>query len=127
MAGLLCRTSTGAIAAQSSRQVWIRHGLRTGGGSRTPRAGDRGASFIYTVNVDGTEIRRVTTPTTDSTKTTDLSPAWSPDGRWIAFQREHGCVSLLYCIGSWDIFVTRADGTDLRKVTTDGNSVRPSW
>ena len=90
-------------------------------------AGDRGASFIYTVNVDGTEIRRVTTPTTDSTKTTDLSPAWSPDGRWIAFQREHGCVSLLYCIGSWDIFVTRADGTDLRKVTTDGNSVRPSW
>ena len=92
-------------------------------------AGGYGASFIYTVNVDGTDRRRVTTEMAESPGTTDLSPVWSPDGNWIAFQREyHVCSGRERgCNGFYDIFVTRGDGSDLRKVTTDGASVRPSW
>ena len=109
------------VVASGSYPAWSPDGRRI-----AYAAGDRGARFIYTVNVDGTDVRRIT-EITDSTKVTDESPAWSPDGGWIAFQRQHGCVSLVYCIGAWDIFVTRADGTDLRQVTTNGKSVRPSW
>ena len=92
-------------------------------------AGGYAESFIYTVNVDGTDRRRVTTEMAESPGTTDLSPAWSPDGQWIAFQREYQVCSgrERSCKGFYDIFITRADGTDLRKVTTDGASVRPSW
>ena len=92
-------------------------------------AGVPDTTFIYTVNADGSDVRRITTEMTNSPTTGDLSPVWSPDGHWIAFQRAYrlGCVNPLYCVATWDIFVTRSDGTDLRKVTTDGKSVRPSW
>jgi TolB protein len=109
------------VVASGSFPAWSPDGRRI-----AYAAGDFGSRFIYTVNVDGTDARRIT-EMTDSTKITDESPAWSPDGRWIAFQREHGCVSLVYCIGAWDIFLTRVNGTDLRQVTTNGKSVRPSW
>ena len=91
--------------------------------------GTYGASFIYLVNVDGTDRRQVTTDMAESPSTTDLSPAWSPDGRWIAFQREYEVCSgqARSCKGFYDVFVVRADGTGLRQVTTDGGSVRPSW
>ena len=110
-----------SVVASGSYPAWSPDGRRI-----AYVAGDRGARFIYTAKVDGTDVRQLT-QITDSTKITDESPAWSPDGRWIAFQREYGCVSLIYCIGAWDIFVTRSDGTDLRKVTTNGKSVKPSW
>ena len=109
------------VIASGSTPAWSPDGRRI-----AYAAGDFTGRFIYTVNADGTNVRRVTAMT-DSMKITDDSPAWSPDGRWIAFQREHGCVSPVYCIGAWDIFVTRSDGTDLRQVTTEGKSVRPSW
>jgi TolB protein len=114
-------SSRRTVVASGSSPAWSPNGRRI-----AYAAGDFGARFIYTVNADGTDVRRIT-ELTDSTKVTDESPAWSPDGRWIAFQREHGCVSLVYCIGAWDIFVARVDGTDLRQVTTEGKSVRPSW
>jgi Tol biopolymer transport system component len=86
-------------------------------------------SSIYTVNVDGTDRRRVTTEMAESPNTTDLSPGWSPDGNWITFQREYSVCSgrERSCKGFYDVFVTRVDGSDLRQVTTDGKSVRPSW
>ena len=110
-----------SVVASGSYPAWSPDGRRI-----AYVAGDRGERFIYTAKVDGTDIRQLT-QITDSTKITDESPAWSPDGQWIAFQREYGCVSLIYCVGAWDIFVTRSDGTDLRKVTTNGKSVKPSW
>jgi TolB protein len=50
-------------------------------------------------------------------------PAWSPDGRWIAFvrMRKIGYRS--------DVFVVRADRTGLRRVTTwpTGEVAQPEW
>ena len=91
--------------------------------------GEYAESFIYTVNVDGTDRRRVTTEMAESPGTTDLSPAWSPDGKWLAFQREYQVCSgrERSCKGFYDVFIIRVDGSDLRKVTSDGASVRPSW
>jgi Tol biopolymer transport system component len=104
--------------------AWSRDGRRI-----AYAAGEFGASFIYTVNVDGTDRRRITTEMPGSLQTTDLSPVWSPDGRWIAFQRQYSvCTGQPpTCTGGYNIFVIRSGGTDMRQVTKDGESVRPSW
>lgn len=47
-------------------------------------------------------------------------PAWSPNGKWIAFQANWG--------GSNNIWVVRSDGTQLRPLTSGDNSDEmPSW
>jgi Tol biopolymer transport system component len=51
------------------------------------------------------------------------TPAWSPDGQWLAFGSNRGNKSDLYAI-----FVVRPDGSDLRQLTDfelDGN--HPVW
>ena len=60
---------------------------------------------IYTMAVDGSDVRRLT-----NHEAADTRPNWSPDGQWIAFQSwRHG--------GGFEIYVMRPDGTDLRRVT----------
>lgn len=47
-------------------------------------------------------------------------PTWSPDGRWLAFVSDRD--------GHSNIFVARADGTDLRQITHDwAPKYRPAW
>jgi TolB protein len=65
----------------------------------------RGA--IFTINPDGTGIRQLTHRGKDLL---DTEPDWSPDGKWIAFQRvEPGKPSR--------IFKVRANGTDLTRLS----------
>ena len=53
---------------------------------------------------------------------TDLEPAWSPDGNWIAFG------SLRDGNPSFDIYIMRADGSDVRRLTTDpAKDSYPGW
>ena len=73
---------------------------------------------IYVVNVDGTELRRLTTY-----HDVDRHPTWSPDGTQIAFER-----LLLTPRGQFDIFVMNADGTNERNITNDpSDDLYPSW
>jgi len=49
-----------------------------------------------------------------------MSPAYSPDGRWIAFSRAEN--------GSTDIYVVSRAGGDLRRLTTSrGIDTNPAW
>ena len=46
-------------------------------------------------------------------------PTWSPDGRHLAFQSTRG--------GSKQIYSMLADGTKLRRLTSEGNNMNPAW
>ncbi|HJR65140.1 MAG TPA: hypothetical protein VJ802_01835 [Gemmatimonadaceae bacterium] len=92
--------------------------------------GQFGASFIYTVRADGSDRRRISAEPPPGASWTDLGPAWSPSGEWIAHQREHDPICIgMQCTRRWDVFVVRRDGRDERNLTggTPWGGVRPSW
>jgi TolB protein len=76
---------------------------------------------IYVVNTDGSNLRRLTsTPAKpDGTVGNSVSPAWSPDGQYIAFLTDR--------TGAWEIWLMNANGknpgpmfdTALNEVTLD--------
>jgi TolB protein len=52
--------------------------------------------------------------------TTEFAPAWSPDGELIAYQSDAG--------SRWELWLGRADGSDQRRVSPDGeDGVWPAW
>ena len=75
---------------------------------------------IYSMRADGTGLRRVTSPVYPLL---DESPEWSPDGRWIVFER----------IGrtAWtDVMVVRPDGRRLHRIArvlTGNQCACPDW
>ncbi len=77
-----------------------------------------GAGDIRVMRSDGTDERAVTTG-----PTTEFEPAFSPDGKLIAFSSDRGDPSS----GRTDIWVVRRDGTGLRQVTTGLNARGPAW
>jgi TolB protein len=70
---------------------------------------------IYVMNVNGSNIRRLTNhPAGDS------SPTWSPTGTQIAFTSDRAGQPQVYVMSS-------ADGTGLRKLNSDPYADRPTW
>jgi Tol biopolymer transport system component len=67
---------------------------------------------IYVADADGSNQRRLT-----DNGQFDYFPAWSPDGRRIAFGR----------VETKQIYVMNADGGDEQQVTRLGNAENPSW
>src|SRR5215218_2769387 len=76
------------------------------GGSRSCRAGAAcaGNTDVYVMNADGSGQRRLTRAPRD-----DFVPAWSPDGRKIAFVSKRD--------GNAEIYVMNTDGSEQRKLT----------
>ena len=76
---------------------------------------------IYTVNPDGSGRHRLT-----ANNVNDLDPAWSPDGRWIAFVRT-------LPVGragdsNAELFLMRSDGSGVRRLTHwPGEDFAPAW
>ncbi len=76
----------------------------------------RGNSDIWVVPVEGGEPRQMT-----SSPGTDTSPAWSPDGEWIAFVSTRGGDGA-------QIYLLPAAGGEARKLTSmDGGASGPVW
>jgi WD40-like Beta Propeller Repeat len=74
-----------------------------------------GAGALFVVGAQGTDARRIT-----PWGSAFLDQAWSPDGRWIVFQRPYG-----------ELVLVHPDGSDLHAVPVDlpaGLGARePSW
>jgi len=84
---------------------------------------------VYTIEPDGRNLKRVT-----NRPGNDAHNAWSPDGEWIAFTSEAGGFKDESPIHPYnpqaygDIYVIRADGTDVRMLTDDQfEDGTPSW
>jgi Tol biopolymer transport system component len=65
-----------------------------------------GIEDIYTVNADGSALRRVT-----MSKAREFDPTWSPDGRAIAYRHQMGDDT------TTEIFVMNADGSHRQNLT----------
>ena len=70
-------------------------------------------SGIFSVNLDGTSLRMLTSGPRDS------YPAWSPDGKRIAFLRPHRA--------EWRVHVMAASGRGERRLPLAPPAGRPTW
>ena len=75
---------------------------------------------IFVMNADGTERRNLTA---DTVLTDSFSPAWSPDGKKIAFNSRRHFPDRTRD----DIFAITADGKELEQLTEDGRSRSPVY
>lgn len=99
-------------------------------GDRIAFTSDRDGDYdIYIVRPDGTDVRRLT-----RTPGNDAHATWSPDGAWIAFASARGGFKDEAPLHPYnaqpygDLYVMRADGTDVQMVTDDQfEEATPSW
>jgi Tol biopolymer transport system component len=99
-------------------------------GDRISFTSDRDGDYeIYTIRTDGSELRRLT-----HSPGNDAHNAWSRDGEWIVFtsaRRGFKDESALHPFNPQpygDLYVMRADGSDVRMLTDDQfEDGTPSW
>lgn len=69
---------------------------------------------IYTMNRDGSDLRRLT-----NHPMVDVTPTWSPTGTQIAFTSDR--------TGSPQIYIVNADGTNPQRISAESHCDRPTW
>ena len=74
---------------------------------------------LWAVNADGSGARQLTNPP----RSRDNDPAWSPDGRRIAFARQALDTNLTFI----NIYVMNADGSGAVRLTTGRLTWAPAW
>jgi Tol biopolymer transport system component len=76
-----------------------------------------GRADVFSMHADGRNVTKLT-----SQGLSNMHPAWSRDGRWIAFSRDIGGFA------DEEIFIMRADGSSQRRITDrPGQSSYPTW
>jgi Tol biopolymer transport system component len=94
------------------------------GNGAFPSFSSDGKQIVYNVRSGPEQGLRILTLTDGSSRTLttgpDVFPAWSPTGEAIEFTRAID--------GAYDIFSIRADGTNLKRLTTaPGNDAHGAW
>jgi Tol biopolymer transport system component len=78
---------------------------------------------LHLANADGTNPRALTKGGKGGVDGGDTSPAFSPDGQWVAFER-----AVDFSSGKGGLFVIRTDGRGLRRLTDDSTGAGyPRW
>jgi TolB protein len=127
-------TEARRIPSQLQEQK-IAFSSRRHGPATAPRPGTSGAdSDIYVMNPDGSGLTRLTSDPGPSDPSRgeddDLAPAWSPDGRMIAFTRTDGPAppSTAVPLPEEEVYVMSSDGADRRRLTrNDALDHAPDW
>lgn len=103
-------TVPGARPALRPRAVDAGTNLSGGGISSTgKRAVVEARGDIWTLPAENGPIRQLT----DTSGAAERSPAWSPDGRWIAYFSDED--------GEYELYLTQSDGKGETRQLTDGN------
>jgi Tol biopolymer transport system component len=80
---------------------------------------------IEAIHPDGTGLHALTHDRGGSDQNYDAD--WSPDGNWIVFARATNANKPPGSSGSAEIYLMRADGTDMRRLVAGGFNQLPAW